>query len=319
MIKNLVWAEKYRPATIDDVILPSSLRLTFEGFRAQGVVPPNLILSGPPGMGKTTVARALCNDLKYDVLEINASLDRNIDVLRNDILSFASSASLEGSRKCVILDEFDYANPQSLQPALRNVMETYSSNCSFIMTCNHLNKIIGALHSRTTIVDFSSITKEERKETLVLFIKRLMAILGKENVTVSNTKVVIELASKYFPDMRRTLNEMQSYCAKNNNVLDIGAIPVKATSDLTGLVKLLKAKNFKGLREWVSENSDIDFDQFVRDFYDQSPKFVEESSMYALIVHLGEYSYRKSFVVDPEIHLISMLVMVMQDVQFKSV
>jgi len=249
MRDDFLWVEKYRPKAIADTILPAGLKKTFQEFVDNGEL-PNLLLSGSQGTGKTTVARALCEEVGADYIIINGSMNGNIDTLRNDIKNFASTVSLNGGRKVVILDEADYLNPQSTQPALRGFIEEFSKNCSFILTCNFKNRIIAPLHSRCSVIDFK-IENKEKPQLAGKFFKRVMTILETEEVT-ANQKVVAELINRHFPDNRRILNELQRYGA--SGTIDEGILSVSSDANMKELMRNLKEKNFKEVRKWVALN-----------------------------------------------------------------
>lgn len=306
--KNIVWSERYRPTTIDEVILPERYKKVFRGFVKTGKI-PHLLLAGPSGIGKTTIARVLAKELNYDVLEINASLDRNIDTLRNEIQSFASTFSLEGKRKCVILDEADYLNATTTQPALRNFIQTYGSNCSFVFTANKKQRLMQPLHSRCSVIDFR-IAKEEKKEIALALLKRIEYILSTEQVEFSRN-VLVEFIKKYFPDFRRTINELQKF-----DKIDVGVLANVSDESMKELVEALSSQNFPKMREWVAK-SDIEFSDLVTMFYQASTRYLEEASVPQLVLTLNKYQYQHSFVADPEINTVAMLTEIMADCRFK--
>ncbi|MFB5634939.1 MAG: AAA family ATPase, partial [Candidatus Nitrosomaritimum aestuariumsis] len=262
-MENLLWCEKYRPQTVDDCILPNELKNTFKKFVKDEKI-PNLLLSGRPGVGKTTIAKAMLNECGFDSMIINGSMNGNIDTLRNDILNYASTVSLLGTRKYVILDEADYLNPNSTQPALRNFMEEFSENCGFILTCNFKNRIIEPLHSRCSIVDFN-IPSKEKPKLAGEFFKRVKNILTTENIEWED-KVIAELIQKHFPDWRRILNELQRYSSTGK--IDSGILVNFSDDNFSELVKHLKEKNFNKMRKWVGSNSDIEHTVIYRKLYD---------------------------------------------------
>lgn len=315
MVKNdeFLWVEKYRPQTIDDCILPDDIKSTFKEFIEAGDM-PNLLLSGTAGTGKTTVAKALCNELGYTSLVVNGSLDRNIDTLRNEIASFASTVAFDGGKKCIILDEADYLNPQSFQPALRGFIETFSKNVRFILTCNFKDKIIEPIHSRTTLIDFRS-TKKDTPEMMGGLMKRLISILEFEKVKVSNPKVVAELIKKFHPDIRRILNELQRYSA--GGVIDEGILANVGETDVKSLMGYLKARDFGKMRQWVVENIDADPVRIFRTIYDNMHDYLEPSSIPQIVLLIGEYQYKQAFVQDREINLVAFLTEVMVEAEWK--
>jgi DNA polymerase III delta prime subunit len=306
MNEEFLWALKYRPKNIEETILPADLKNTFQQFVDQNNI-PNLLLYGSAGVGKTTVAKALCNQLGADYIVINGSMNGNIDTLRNDIAQFASSVSFSGGRKYVILDEADYLNAQSTQPALRNFMEEFSKNCGFILTCNFKNRIIEPLHSRCTVVDFK-IKSGDKAKLAAQFFKRLLDILKQEGIEYE-PKVVAELINLHFPDWRRILNETQRYAATGR--IDAGILTNFNQESFKQLLNYMKAKDYPKVRQWVGENSDMDATQFFRTFYDTAWNQVSSNSIPGVVVTLGEYSYRHSFVADPEINIMAFLTAIM--------
>lgn len=313
MNEEFLWVEKYRPKTIAETILPDKLKETFQTFVDKKNI-PNLLLTGTAGVGKTTVARAMLEELDCDYLVINGSLEgRSIDVLRNEIANFASSMSFKGTRKYVILDEADYLNPQSLQPALRNFMEEFSSNCGFIFTCNFKSKIIAPLHSRCSVIDFK-LNKEDRVKVAAQFMKRIQNILKQENVEY-NTAVVAEVVKKYFPDWRRVLNELQRYSATGS--IDTGIINSFTNESLTTLMKYLKVRDFTNIRKWVAENPEITPDDLFKQFYDLAYEYMKPESIPVLILHLANYQHKSAFVASQEINTVACMIEIMSDCEFK--
>ena len=302
MLDDFLWVEKYRPKTVEDTILPPELKATFQQFVDQKNI-PNLILSGSAGVGKTTIARAMLEELGCDYIVINGSMNGNIDTLRNEIKNFASSVSLAGGRKYVILDEADYLNSNSTQPALRNFMEEFSKNCGFILTCNFKNRIIEPLHSRCSVIDFK-ITKKEIPGLAKDFMKRACGILNKENIEYDKT-VVAELIKKFFPDNRRILNELQRYSATGR--IDSGILVNLQELSLKNLVEFLKNKDFSNMRKWVAENLDNDADVIFRKIYDQASQYLSKQSIPAVVLIIGKYQYQHAFVADAEINLVCCL------------
>lgn len=312
MLQDILWVEKYRPSKIDDVILPNELKQSFKKFVDNKEI-PNLILTGNSGVGKTTVAKALLEELGCSYLVINGSMDRNIDTLRSEILNFASSISLRGGRKYIILDEADYLNASSTQPALRNFMEEFSANCGFILTCNFLNRIIQPLHSRCSVIKFN-IQKSEKAGLAKEFFLRVKKILTQENVEFDD-KVVADLILKYFPDYRRILNELQRYSAVGR--IDSGILSMKDHSNIDVLVSSLRDRNFSQMRSWVAENLDRDHVALFRKLFDSLNDILEPNSIPQMILHLSKYQYQASFVADQEINTVAFLTEVMADCQFK--
>ena len=313
MNKDFLWVEKYRPKKIDECILPDSLKDTFREFLSNGDM-PNLLLSGSAGTGKTTVAKALCEELGYTTLVINGSLDRNIDTLRNDISTFASTVSFDGGKKCVILDEADYLNPQSFQPALRGFIEHFSKNVRFILTCNFKDKIIEPIHSRTTYIDFR-IGNKELPGLMGDFMNRTINILGEEGVTIESKPALAELIKRHFPDMRRTLNELQRYCA--GGTVDTGILARVGQADLDSLMTMLKDKDFSGMRQWVVDNIDTDPIAIYRQMYDQMHQYLQPQSIPQVVLLIADYQYKQAFVQDAEINLVAFLTEVMVEVEWK--
>jgi DNA polymerase III delta prime subunit len=312
MLQDYLWVEKYRPKTVEDTILPADLKATFQQFVEQKNV-PNLILTGGPGVGKTTIAKAMLEELGCTYIVINGSMNGNIDTLRNEIKNFASTVSFSGGRKYVILDEADYLNPQSTQPALRNFMEEFSANCGFILTCNFLNRIIAPLHSRCSVIQFK-ISNTDKPKLAGRFMKRVTGILEKENVEFEQ-KVVAELIMKYFPDWRRVLNELQRYSATGK--IDTGILANISQDNYKALVERMKAKDFSGIRKWVAENLDNEPSALFRKIFETTNEYVEPNSIPKLVLYMADYQYKSAFVVDQEINFVAFLTEVMMDCEFK--
>ena len=309
---DFLWTERYRPQSINQCILPDQLKQTFNAFIDQGEV-PNLILSGGPGVGKTTVARAMLDQLDRDYMFINGSLEgRNIDTLRTTIKDYASSVSFKEGRKYVILDEADYLNPQSTQPALRNFMEEYSKNCGFILTCNFKNRIITPLQSRCSVIDFK-FDNSDKADLAAQMFKRAVEVLNDQQIQF-NKKVVAELVQKNFPDFRKVWNTLQQGSVVGS--IDVGTL-TQNDSGIDSLVAFLKNKEFTGMRKWVAENSDIDSTLIFRKFYDNAYEFMKPESIPQLVVHTADYQYKSAFAVDQEINLVAYLTHVMIDCEFK--
>ena len=299
----MLWVEKYRPKSIEECILPTDIKQTFNEFVLQEEI-PNLLLSGRSGIGKTTVAMALCNQLDSDFIIINSSEDGNIDTLRTDIKTFASTVSLSGGRKVVILDEADYLNPQSTQPALRRFMEEFSKNCRFIFTCNFANRIISPLHSRCSVVEFK-IPKSELPTLATEFMERIIGILKIENVTLESKKSLSELILKYLPDWRRVLNELQRYSV--GGVIDVGILSNYADEEFKSLIQFLKSRNFGEIRKWVVNNLDNDATVLYRKLYDSLYDYIRPEMIPQAVLLIAEYSYKSSFVADQEINMVACL------------
>jgi DNA polymerase III delta prime subunit len=311
MREDFLWVEKYRPKTVAETILPADLKAAFQQFVDQKNI-PNLILAGGPGVGKTTIAKAMLEELDCDYIVINGSLNGNIDTLRNEILNFASSVSLMGGRKYVILDEADYLNANSTQPALRNFMEEFSRNCGFILTCNFKNRLIAPLKSRASEIDFK-IAKKDMPKLAGLFFERVKTILAAENVEFDQ-KVVAEVITKHFPDWRRVLNELQRYSATGK--IDSGILANLQEVSLKELINHMKEKNFTEVRKWIGQNSDNDQNTIYRNFYDNALQYIKSGSIPQLVLILGKYQYQAAFCADPEINLASAMVEVMVDCEF---
>jgi len=311
MNEHILWVEKYRPKTIEDCILPDSLKATFQEYVNRKEI-PNLLLSGTAGVGKTTVAKALCEEVGCDYIVINGSDDSGIDVLRNKIKNYASSVSLMGGRKVVIIDEADYLNPNSTQPAFRGVIEEYASNCSFIFTCNFKNRIMDAIHSRCTCIDFK--LNGSKAKMASAFFKRVEYILEKEGVTYDKP-VVAEIITKHFPDNRRILNELQRYSV--GGTIDKGLLASVSDVQLTDLIKALKSKDFANARKWVTNNLDNDPTKIYRKLYDGLYELLQPNSVPQLVLHLAKYQHQAAFVADHEINMIACLTEIMVDCEFK--
>jgi DNA polymerase III delta prime subunit len=310
--EQFLWVEKYRPKTIADTILPEELKATFQQFVDQKNI-PNLILSGSAGVGKTTVARAMLEELECDYIVINGSMNGNIDTLRNEILNFASSVSLSGGRKYVILDEADYLNANSTQPALRNFMEEFSRNCGFILTCNFKNRIIEPLHSRCSVIDFK-LSKSAGAKLASQFFKRVEKILANENIEFDRA-VVAEVVTKFFPDWRRVLNELQRYASTGK--IDSGILGNIKDLEINSVYKLLKDKDFTSLRKWVAENIDIEQSEVFRRLYESADQYMTTNSVPQLVLILSKYQYQAAFVADPEINIIACFTEVLINCEFK--
>ena len=309
-MNEFLWVEKYRPANIADCVLPDRIKQNFEEIVKQGEI-PNMLLCGTAGTGKTTVAKALCNELGVDYILINGSDESGIDVLRTKIRDFASTVSFGGQTKVVILDEADYLNPNSTQPALRAFIEEFSANCRFIFTCNFKNRIIEPLHSRCAVIDFK-LNKDEKQLIASKFMVRLKYVLDEENIDYSE-KVVAELLMKYFPDYRRTLNELQRY--SKSGIIDEGILSNIAEVNIKGLVDSLKDKDFKKMRQWVANNADTDPQGLYRKIYDSLMDKVSNPAHLVLLV--ADYQYKSAFVADQEINLTACLVDVMANLDIK--
>ena len=310
MSKEFLWVEKYRPKTVQETILPDELKQTFQKIVDSGEI-PNMMFTGTAGLGKTTVARAICNELGLDYIVINGSEEGNIDALRGKIKQFASSVSLSGGYKVVILDEADYLNPQSTQPALRGFIEEFSTNCRFILTCNFKNKVIEPLHSRCGVYEFNT-TKKGMATLCGSFMTRLMDILNKENITY-NKEVIANLITKHAPDWRRILNESQRGSIGGGINTDI---IVSDNSQYSDLYKHLKEKDFKKMRQWVVNNVDTEPAAIFRGVYDTMEGNVKPESIPQLILILADYQYKNAFVADHELNMVACLTECMANVEY---
>ena len=309
---DFLYVERYRPALIEECILPQELKETFKSFVKAGQM-PNLLLCGGAGIGKTTVARALANELNYDVMFINCSEERGIDTLRTKMMGFCSTVSLTDERKCLILDESDYLTPDA-QAALRAFIEQFANTCSFVMTCNFKNRLIPPLHSRTTVIDFR-IDPKNKPEMLMQFTKRLLNICELEKIEVEDPNILATITNKYFPDFRRVLNEIQRYSIGGK--IDTGIIAQVQSLDTVNLITGMREKNFKQVRKWVADNSDSDMAQLFRKLYDSLYPEMEGGSVPQLVLHLGKYQYQSAFVPDQELNLTACMVEIMADCQLK--
>ena len=312
MNTDFLWVEQYRPKTIDDCILPSSLKTLFSSFIKKGEL-SNLLLSGTPGIGKTTVAKALCEQMNCDWIMINGSEEGGIDVLRNKIKNFASTVSLSGGKKVVILDEADYLNPQSTQPALRGFIEEFHKNCRFILTCNFKNRIIEPLHSRFSNIEFKIANKDKPKLASKLF-ERATYILKEQNVDFEK-EVLAELIKKHFPDFRKLINELQRYSVAGT--IDAGILVNVSDENLKTLVSHLKGKEFGDMRKWVVNNIDNDPVKVFRKIYDSMYESLQPETIPHAVLIIADYQYKSAFVADQEINLVACLTELMSQVKFK--
>jgi DNA polymerase III delta prime subunit len=312
MNTDFLWVEQYRPKTIDDCILPDSLKTLFKSFIKKGEL-SNMLFSGTPGIGKTTVAKALCEQMNCDWIMINGSEEGGIDVLRNKIKNFASTVSLSGGKKVVILDEADYLNPQSTQPALRGFVEEFHKNCRFILTCNFKNRIIEPLHSRFSNIEFKVNPKDKPKLASRLF-ERAVYILKEQNIDYED-KVLVELITKHFPDFRKLINELQRYSV--SGAIDAGILVNVSDENLKTLVTHLKNKEFSDMRKWVVNNLDNDPVKIFRKIYDTLYTNLEPSTIPHAVLIIADYQYKSAFVADQEINLVACLTELMSQVKFK--
>lgn len=308
MSNDFLWVEKYRPKTINDCILPESLKKVFAQIIESGEM-PNMLFSGTAGLGKTTVAKALCNQLELDYIVINGSEEGNIDTLRGKIKQFASTISLMGGYKVVILDEADYLNAQSTQPALRGFIEEFANNCRFILTCNFKNRIIEPLHSRCGVYEFNT-TKKDMATLCGQFMDRVKNILQSENVDFDE-KVLADVIIKFAPDWRRILNELQRQ-AFNGKITGI----TKNINNFADLFKHLKSKDFKAMRKWISDNMDIEASAIYRGIYDQMYDYLKPQSIPQIVLILADYQYKQAFVADHELNIVACMTEIMANVEF---
>jgi len=306
MSDDFLWAEKYRPRRVEDCVLPQSIESTFKQLVATGEL-PNMIFSGSPGVGKTTVARALCDELDLDYLIINGSEQGNIDTLRGRIKQFASTVSLQGGYKVVILDEADYLNPQSTQPALRAFIEEFANNCRFILTCNFKNRIIEPLHSRCSVYEFA-IPNDEKPKIAASFFKRLNQILSTEGVE-AEPKALATLVEKYFPDWRRVINECQRYGITGK--IDAGILVNLDDENVKTLMTHLKGKDFSKMRRWVADNIDTEPHVIFRKIYDSMADYLKPESVPHVVLILAQYQYWNAFVADHELNVVACMTEIM--------
>ena len=310
-MEHLLWTEKYRPKAIKDCILPDRLKKPFQEYVNQSNI-PNLLLSGGAGVGKTTVAKAMCDEIGCDSLVINGSDESGIDTFRVKIKNYASSMSLAGGRKVIIIDEADYLNPNSTQPALRNAIEEFASNCSFIFTCNYKNRIIDPLHSRCAVVDFT-LRNGEKAKMASQFMKRITNILGDEKIEYDD-KVIVELIKKHFPDFRRVINELQRY--SNFGKIDVGILAQIGDVPIEKVVGFIHEKNFKEIRKWIATN-DVDSNTLFRKLYDTLYEKLKSHSIPKAVLILADYQYKAAFVSDQEINTVACLTELMVECDFK--
>jgi DNA polymerase III delta prime subunit len=311
-MNDFLWVERYRPRKVDETILSDDLKQVFNQIVATGQL-PNMLFTGTAGVGKTTVARALCNELGLDYILINGSEEGNIDTLRNKVKSFASTVSLQGGYKVVILDEADYLNPQSTQPALRGFIEEFANNCRFILTCNFKNRIIEPLHSRCSVYDFN-IQRSEKPKIATAFYKRVVDILTTENVEFEPKALAI-LVEKHFPDFRRVLNECQRYSISGK--IDAGVLSNLADDNIKSLMAHLKDKNFKGMRQWVVDNIDVEPQAIFRKIYDTMVDYAQPQSIPQIVLILADYQYKNAFVADHELNVVACMTELMANAQWK--
>ena len=311
-MEEFLWVEKYRPSDVQSCVLPKQLKKTLLEYVSAGEL-PNVTFSGGPGVGKTTAAKALLEELGLTYMMINGSEESGIDVLRTKIKNFASTVSLHGGRKYLILDEADYLNPQSTQPALRGFIEEFHKNCGFILTCNYKNRLIPPLHSRCSVVDFT-VPKSEKKELAEQFFRRVMNVLVVEEVKFE-PKAVAEVINKFFPDWRRVLNELQRYSVSGK--IDAGILVDISEVNIKELMQSMKQKEFTNVRKWIVNNIDNDPTRLFRRLYDNLYDYMDGSSIPHVVVILGEYQYKAAFVADQEINMLACLTEIMSRGKFK--
>ena len=311
MNDTFLWVEKYRPQTVAETILSDNLKSTFQKIVESKEI-PNMLFTGTAGTGKTTVARALCNELDLDYILINGSEEGNIDTLRTKIKQFASSVSLQGGYKVVILDEADYLNAQSTQPALRGFIEEFANNCRFILTCNFKNRIIEPLHSRCSVYEFNT-SKKDLQGLCAQFLKHIGKILDKEGIGYDQM-VLVDLIMKYVPDWRRVLNELQRYSISGR--IDAGILVNLSDKSFDDLFTYLKSKDFKKMRQWVVNNIDTDASSIFRGIYDRMIDKVKPQSVPQLVLILADYQYKNAFVADMELNVVACMTEIMANVEF---
>lgn len=312
MSKDFLWVEKYRPQKLSETLLPTAVKKSLQQMLNTGEL-QNMLFTGTAGIGKTTAARALCEELGLDYIIINGSEEGNIDTLRGKIKQFASTVSLSGGYKVIILDEADYLNPQSTQPALRGFIEQFSSNCRFILTCNFKNRIIEPLHSRCAVYDFN-VPKDELPKIAELFLSRLKFILQKENVK-GDPKQLVDVIMRYVPDWRRVINETQRNCIDGEFNLLTSA--TTSNDQFNKLFEALKNKDFKTMRSWVVNHMDLDTSAIIRGIYDRLSEKIQPASIPQLVLILADYQYKAAFVADHELNLVACMTEIMSEVQIK--
>ena len=309
-MEHLLWTEKYRPKTIEECILPERLKKPFQEYVNQKQI-PNLLLAGGAGVGKTTVAKALCNEIGCDYIVINGSDESGIDTFRNKIKGYASSMSFSGGRKVIIIDEADYLNPNSTQPALRNAIEEFAGNCSFIFTCNYKNRIIEPLHSRCAVIEFN-LKNDENAKMAAAFFKRIKTVLQSESIEYDD-KVIAELIKKHFPDFRRIINELQRYSQFGK--IDTGILAQIGDVSIDEIIKFVKSKDFSSIRKWVATH-EIDSTTFYRKIYNSLYEVMKPQSIPQAVLILADYQYKAAFVADHEINTVACLTEIMVECEF---
>jgi DNA polymerase III delta prime subunit len=310
-VNNVLWVEKYRPKTLSDCILPIDLNAVFKGMIKEGTI-PNMMFYGKAGTGKTTVARALAVDIGAEYIIINCSEENGIDTLRTKIRQYASTVSLSGNLKVVILDEFDYANPQSIQPALRGAIEEFHKNCRFILTCNYKSRVIEPLHSRCTGIDFT-VPSAEKAQIAKAMMARIEYILKTENIPYEQ-QVIANLIKKHFPDLRRIINELQKYSSSGK--IDVGILSQGSSESYKELMGYMKSKDFTSCRKWVVQNLDLNTAEFFKRLYTELYSTLKPNSVPPAILHIADYQYKSAFAADQEINTMALLVQLMMDCEF---
>jgi DNA polymerase III delta prime subunit len=310
-INNILWVEKYRPKTLSDCILPIDLQKVFEGMVKEGTI-PNMMFYGKAGTGKTTVAKAIANDIDAEYILINCSEDNGIDILRTKIRQYASTVSLSGGQKIVILDEFDYANAQSIQPALRGAIEEFHKNCRFIITCNYKNRVIDPLHSRCTGIDFT-VPSAEKSQIAGCMLKRVEHILTTEKISYE-VPVLVNLIKKHFPDMRRIINELQKYSVSGK--IDVGILAQGSSESYKELIGYMKSKDFASCRKWIVQNLDLNTAEFFKKLYSELYNSLKQNSIPQAILIIADYQYKAAFAADQEINTMALIVQLMMDCEF---
>lgn len=309
--ESFLWVEKYRPTSVSDCILPDRLKKPFQEYVDRKEI-PNLMLTGSAGVGKTTIAKAMCDEIGINHLYINASENRGIDMLRTTIRNYASTVSLTGGTKVIILDEADYLTPEA-QAAMRGAIEEFAANCTFIFTCNFKARLIDALHSRCSVIDFA-LKADEKPKMAMQLMKRMESILTEESVKYDKA-VLAKIIEKYFPDYRRTLNELQRFSSSGN--LDAGIVSqLSDVRKIADLVNSLKEKNFGEMRKWCVANSDIEPARIYRKIYDGLYEYMKPHSIPQAVVTIGKYQYQAAFVADQEINLVACLTELMVDCEY---